>query len=157
MGRLNTTRREFDPEGWQVVGVEEALSTVGVATWAVSQLMRPVEANPLGWHVKRLDVAKDFDGVERPSELIRGLGLLPRRWCRMNATYADPKGNGAQTLQVGSGAGGVRLYNKHVETKGDAPEGTVRWETEALGVGQELRGHQGAGRRQRRLRRTPGP
>ncbi len=123
--------RIVDPEGWHVVGVEEALSTIGVATWAVDELMRPVDANPSGWHVKRLDVAKDFDGVEHPSELIRGLGLLPRRWCRTNATYADPKGNGAQTLHVGSGAGSVRLYNKHGETKGEAPEGTVRWETEA--------------------------
>ena len=47
-------------------------------------------------------------------------------------TSADPKGNGAQTLDVGSGAaGGVRLYNKHVETEGEAPEGTVHWETQA--------------------------
>jgi len=39
--------------------------------------------------------------------------------------------HGAQTLFVGSGAGGVRLYDKNAETKGEAPIGTVRWETEA--------------------------
>jgi hypothetical protein len=130
--RSNTTRREFSTRtvGTWLVSMKHCPQSV-CATWAVGHLMRPVEANPFGWHVKRLDVAKDFDDVEHPSELIRRLGLLPRRWCRMNATYADPKGNGAQTLYVGSGAGGVRLYNKHDETRGDAPEGTVRWETEA--------------------------
>ena len=44
--------------------------------------------------------------------------------------HADAKKNGAETVMVGSGAGVVRAYRKDVESGGDVPEGTVRWESE---------------------------
>ena len=120
-----------DPEGWVLASVGEALVTVGPAVAAVAQRMRPVWEDPRLWSLKRIDVAKDFAGVDEAGSLIRGLGALHRPWSRLNQTHADPKRHGAQTLMVGSGAGVVRLYDKHAETKGDAPEGTVRWECEA--------------------------
>lgn len=81
--------------------------------------------------VTRVDAARDFSGVERPGELIRGLGPLPRPWSRLNLVHADASRFGAQTLMVGSGAGVARLYDKHQETEGKAPGGTLRFEAEA--------------------------
>jgi hypothetical protein len=123
--------RILEPDGWGLCSLGEALLTVGPALTAARQLVSPVWDDPELYSVKRVDVAKDFESVDDPSMLIRSLGSLPRRWSRLNMTHADPKRNGSQTLFVGSGAGGVRLYNKHDETSGEAPEGTVRWETEA--------------------------
>jgi len=123
--------RVLEPEGWGTCSVGEALLTVGPALSAAKELVSPAWDDPSLYSVKRLDVARDFEAVDEPSTLIRSLGALPRRWSRLNMTHADPQRNGAQTLFVGSGAGGVRLYNKHEETEGVAPEGTVRWETEA--------------------------
>jgi hypothetical protein len=93
--------------------------------------LKPVDSDPRTWNVKRVDVAKDFRSVVEPGSLIRGLGALHRPWSRKNLTHADPQKNGAQTLMVGSGAGSVRLYDKHAETHGAVEEGTIRWETEA--------------------------
>jgi hypothetical protein len=111
--------------------VEAALSTVPFAVAAVRQLARPVDSDARTWNVKRIDVARDFADVDEPGQLIRSLGALHRPWSRLNQTHADPLKHGAQTLYVGSGAGGVRLYDKEAETEGRAPQGTVRWETEA--------------------------
>lgn len=129
-----------DPEGWGLASVGEALLSVGPAVAAVGQRMRPVWEDPRMWSLKRIDVAKDFEGVDEAAGLIRGLGAIHRPWSRLNQTHADPKLHGAQTLMVGSGAGVVRLYDKHAETKGDAPEGTVRWECEARAWARE-KGH----------------
>lgn len=81
--------------------------------------------------VKRLDVARDFDGVADVPALLVGLARVHRPWSRKNNLYNDGTRHGAQTLMVGSGAGVVRLYDKFAETCGVAPEGQLRWETEA--------------------------
>ena len=81
--------------------------------------------------VKRLDVARDFGGVSDVPALLVGLARVHRPWSRKNNLYNDGTRNGAQTLMVGSGAGVVRLYDKFAETAGVAPEGQLRWETEA--------------------------
>lgn len=132
--------RVGDSEGWGLASVDEALGTVPAAASAVRQLLRPVVDDPREWSLKRIDVAKDFEGVDEASTLIRGLGAIHRPWSRLNQTHADPKKHGAQTLMVGSGAGVVRLYDKTAETKGEAPEGTVRWEVEARTWAKE-KGH----------------
>lgn len=132
MGKVEwNPSRVIDPEGWELASVGEALVTVGPAVTAVRQMMRPVWDDPREWSLKRIDVAKDFEGVDEAASLIRGLGAIHRPWSRLNQTHADPLRHGAQTLMVGSGAGVVRLYDKAAETKGEAPEGTVRWEVEA--------------------------
>jgi hypothetical protein len=129
--------RVVDPDGWELAPVDHALATVGPALAAVRQRMRPVWDDPREWSLKRIDVAKDFGHVDEAAQLIRGLGAIHRPWSRLNQTHADPKLHGAQTLMVGSGAGVVRLYDKTAETKGDAPEGTVRWECEARAWAKE--------------------
>jgi len=129
-----------DPEGWELASVGEAVLSIGAAASAARQLMHPVWDDPREWSLKRIDVAKDFAEVEEAPTLIRGLGAIHRPWSRLNQTHSDPKRHGAQTLMVGSGAGVVRLYDKHAETNGEAPTGTVRWECEARAWAKE-KGH----------------
>lgn len=123
--------RVVDPEGYRLATADEAVEALGLALRAAAPLVVAEEPEALSsYRVKRLDVARDFDCVEAPSALIRGLAPLRRPYSKRNLVHADPARNGAQTLMVGSGAGVVRLYDKHAETKGRAPEGTLRWEAE---------------------------
>lgn len=122
--------RVVDPGGWELSGVEELRPALGLVLGAASELVGlPVEADSM--RVARLDVARDFRGVEEVPSLIRALGPVPRAWARRNNVHSDPKSHGAETLFVGSGEGGCRLYDKCRETEGEAPEGTVRDEVEA--------------------------
>ena len=121
--------RLCDPEGVGLVGVDGLAEAVGLLTLAVETALEPSEPVER-WRVKRLDVARDFSEVEDPGRLIRGLAPVHRPHSRRNLVHADPARNRAETLMVGSGAGVVRLYNKHTESEGRAPEGTVRWEGE---------------------------
>lgn len=84
--------------------------------------------------VKRLDVARDFEGVSDPALYVRGLASAHRPWARRSFVYSDPQRNLAETLFVGSGAGGCRLYDKHRESPETVPEGRVRWEAECRGA-----------------------
>ena len=67
------------------------------------------DGKPDSCRVKRLDVARDFQGVASPSGLIRGLVPVARKWARRNVVHSDPLRNGAQTLTIGSDAGAVRF------------------------------------------------
>lgn len=126
--------RVVDPEGFSLVGVEASMDACGVAVRSALPWVQPFEmAGYDSYKVRRIDVAKDFQGVMEPGVLIRGLGPIPRKWARRNSVFADPQSHGAQTLSVGSGAGMVRLYDKYEETGHKVEAGTVRWETQARG------------------------
>jgi hypothetical protein len=80
--------------------------------------------------VTRLDAARDFVGVRDTDAFLRAHGSTHRPYSRKNHLMSN--GNGTQTLVVGSRkAGNLRAYDKHVETEGAVPPGTLRVETEA--------------------------
>lgn len=122
--------RISDPEGVGLAGIEDLPVALGACELAANSCMDPA-VDIDDWRVKRVDVARDFEGVEDPGRLIRGLVAIHRPYSRQNMVYADPKANRAETLMVGNATGRTRLYNKHVESHGRAEEGVVRWETEA--------------------------
>jgi len=122
--------RIVDPEGCSLATLQEASETFPVIVQAAEQLVC-AEADVPDYRVTRLDVARDFHGVDEPSTLIRGLASLHRPYARKNLIHADPKKNGAQTIVVGGKQSSVRLYDKAEETKGrdkPAEPGTVRWD-----------------------------
>jgi hypothetical protein len=121
--------RVVDPEGVGLAPVIE-LPTVARRVWKAAQELVTPGVGIGDARVKRLDVARDFD-VEQTGFFIRGLGPIPRPWARRSFVYNDPGRGLAETLFVGSGAGGVRLYDKHREAPEKAPEGRLRWEVEA--------------------------
>lgn len=120
--------RVVDPDGAGLAPVLE-LPTVARKVWkAARELVKP-GCSVGEARLKRLDVARDFD-VAQTGLYIQGLGPVPRRWARRAFVYNDPARGMAETLFVGSGSGGVRLYDKHRESPDKAPEGRLRWEAE---------------------------
>ncbi|MDQ3956681.1 MAG: hypothetical protein M3285_14180 [Actinomycetota bacterium] len=128
---FNPSRVE-DPDGVSLAPVEALAKVVPLVLRKASELV-DVDQAVTDARVKRLDVARDFTDVERSDFYLRGLGPVRRPWARRNLVHFDPSRNGAQTLMVGSGAGSVRLYDKHAESQGKAAPGTLRWEVEARG------------------------
>jgi hypothetical protein len=122
--------RMADPSGHGLATVQETHDGLAEALQMARQVIA-WDAQAGEMRVKRLDVARDFFDVERPEFVVRGLGPIRRPWARLNLVHFDPSRNGAQTLMVGSRSGVVRLYDKHEETEGAVPEGTLRWECEA--------------------------
>ena len=121
--------RVADPGGFGLASVGETVESLVEAVRASSVVVVPARSDELSsYRLKRLDVARDFRGVEHPSALIRGLAPIPRAWARKNLVHADPSKHGAQTLMVGSNAGLARLYDKFVETGCKVEPGTVRFE-----------------------------
>jgi hypothetical protein len=121
--------RVVDPEGWGLSDAGELLEVLGEVVPKVREYVEP-SACASDWAVRRVDVARDFEGVSEPGNKVRALAPVPRPWARRNLVHSDPARHGAQTLMVGSGAGVVRLYDKHAETGGRAPDGSLRWEAE---------------------------
>jgi hypothetical protein len=122
--------RVADPGGYGLASVSQLRPAVHAVAKQMAALVEPEDHNTGSWSVKRLDVARDFDGIDQAPTMIRALAPIHRPWARRNLVHADPTRLGAQTLMVGSGAGVVRLYDKHAETSGVAPVGSVRWEAE---------------------------
>jgi hypothetical protein len=83
--------------------------------------------------VVRLDLVRDFDGVQSPGFILDGLAQVPVTGRSKRRRFADGERNRAQTLTVGPmKAWAATLYDKHEETLGKAhvaPEGRVRFET----------------------------
>lgn len=121
--------RVVDPDGVGLATLAELPEVLSMMGRAATRTSEP-QASGKEVLVRRLDLARDFVDVEDAGRLIRGLAPVHRPFARRNLLHADPKRNRAETLMVGSGAGVVRLYNKSVESRGRAPEGTVRWEAE---------------------------
>lgn len=82
--------------------------------------------------VVRLDLVRDFDGVEQAPFILDGLAGVPVAGRSKVRRYADAERQQAQTLTVGpKAAWRATLYDKHAETLGqpvEAPEGRLRYE-----------------------------
>ena len=122
--------RLIDPEGFSLASVGASIEACDLAWSIAEQFVRPA-CSIQEARLKRMDVARDFEGVQSPAFFLQGLRAIRRPYARRSFTYNDPQRNMAETLYVGSGAGGARLYDKHSETAGGVPEGSVRFEVEA--------------------------
>lgn len=123
--------RLYDPEGCELLP-PRLLGAAATVLWAAGRELTEPDCSADEARVTRLDVARDFRGVTSPTLYVDGLAPLRRPYARRSFTYHDPQRANAQTLFVGSKAGGVRLYDQHAAYahKG-APEGSLRWECEA--------------------------
>lgn len=79
--------------------------------------------------VKRLDIARDFNGVHQMTPLLDGLAGVPRSTTAKVRRFADAASNKAETLRVGpKSAWSGTLYDKHAETRGLCAPGRLRFE-----------------------------
>jgi hypothetical protein len=121
--------RVVDPDGVGLCPVSDLRSTIEAAVYVAREIVTP--AVPIDdMRVRRVDLARDFAGVDSAAFYVRGLLNVRRPWARYSAVYNDPKLGGAESLRVGSGAGMVRLYDKHEESPERAAPGHLRWEAE---------------------------
>jgi hypothetical protein len=132
-GKVEANPSRFgDPDGCSLLPLDGLPGAVQTMVDAASSLGLRSTESVEDWRVKRVDLARDVRGVPDPSGLLWGLLPLHRPYARHQTVWADPSHRGAQTLWVGSGAGGCRLYDQHeaYSDKG-AERGSVRWELEA--------------------------
>lgn len=78
--------------------------------------------------VVRLDTARDFDDVHDFGALVDGLERVPRQR-QMTVRRIQSRGaRGAPSLIVGTKDWNGQIYDKSAESRGEAPEGRVRFE-----------------------------
>jgi hypothetical protein len=122
--------RVLDPDGHGLAPVTSIREVVSETLGSAQHLAKPACATG-DLHITRLDIARDFEGVENPAATIQGLVSLPRRWARGITLDVDPSSSACETLSVRSGkAGMVRLYDKWAETDGAVAVGTLRFGAE---------------------------
>lgn len=123
--------RVIDPDGHSLCPASQLLPVLDDAMHAAVRegYFSPKICTVRETNVKRLDIARDFSGVDNASHLVEGLRGVHRPWSRKVGTFSDASRGGAQTLLVGGKRSEVRLYDKNAETGGEAP-GVVRWEAQ---------------------------
>jgi hypothetical protein len=80
--------------------------------------------------VNRLDVPRDFDNVEDIGNVLLSLACAPRAGRVHTHLHRRGASSHFQTLEVGNGSWGDRIYDKHEESRGQAPAGRMRNETQ---------------------------
>ena len=122
--------RWLDPTGWSPAPLLQAQSVIGLVWESVSSVFEPTvdlsEAK-----VRRLDIARDFEGVSQPNHYLKRLDTNARAFRTLQRTHFVSGKNEGWTIQLTNASGKhIRLYDKHRQTRGRAPEGTVRFEVE---------------------------
>lgn len=125
--------RVNDPKGYGLASVQETLDAFSTVLTKLEDCLAAEDMDDLSiYKVTRIDVARDFHGVQSPAATIRGLAPLHRNYSKKCVLYSKSSSNYAETLEVGAKSSGyVRLYDKYVQTKRAVELGTLRWEVEA--------------------------
>ena len=129
---VEASAKRSNPEGSNVeaLPVPQALESMREAVREATAFCTPVRDGKRFELAKvvRMDPVRDFDEVAHVPELLDGLATVQRdgRW--KTRRYADAEKNKAETLRVGPKAHGSTLYDKCAETKGQAPQGRLRYE-----------------------------
>ena len=125
--------RVLYPDGWGLCPLSRFPEAWEVVLAAVSELIDPGEDWSGEWQVRMVHLAVDFAGVDcnfvlRSLSAVRASYAKEKHlWFRCGPTAM------AETLYVGNGRGKAKVYDKHAETEGAAPPGTLRYE---LAVGR---------------------
>ena len=122
--------KRIDGRNVEAVGVPEALE-IARDVYEEAGLFCTPRADGKRFELSRLvrlDPVRDFDGVAHVTELLNGLAAVPRDSRYKVRRFADPERNRAESMRVGPNAWASQLYDKHVESKGDAAAGRLRYE-----------------------------
>ncbi len=123
-------KRVHDGDNSQGLPVQEALAAMrDLLAEAAEFLELAPGARFEDCRVVRLDLVRDFHGVDDPTPLLDGLAAVNQPGRAKVRRFADPSANRAETLRVGPKAWGVTLYDKHAESGGRSPAGQLRAES----------------------------
>lgn len=117
--------KDMVAEGLAVLGADSVVSdTIVRADGSHDEVS---DVNP---RVVRLDLVRDFR-LRDPSNLspiLDGLALIPQNARHKVRRFSDGRTGQAETLRVGPGSWAATLYDKHKESGGLAPPGSLRAE-----------------------------
>lgn len=121
--------RVIDPEGMQIVDAEELTRVTGQV---VEHFELSLGTEVVGHgEVSRIDVATDFQWVERAAVLFPALSLVHRPHARQpSQLFADPRDGSWSGVVFPYSDERIQLYDKHNESHGLAPRGTLRFEAQ---------------------------
>ncbi len=124
--------RIIDPYGVSLASVEDTIpATEGV--WGLVNAHVSSSGPLSSAEVTRLDLARDFGGVQQPASFLRAVSVLNRAYQDDPHFFTDACTGDIKSLMVGSKDNRVRLYRKDLESPGVAPPGTIRWEWQGRG------------------------
>jgi hypothetical protein len=122
--------RIVDPDGYGLCHPEDLADVIDEVTETVRSHVAPILPNDC-FTVRRLDIARNFQGVDQPARYLLGLRPVARPYATRESLWFD-KGVPA-TLWAGLKSGDtVKLYDKHLQAPQLTPSGTVRVEVQAL-------------------------
>ena len=122
--------RWIDPTGWTTAPLTEIGSVVDAVWESIAPVFEPT-VNVSEAEVRRLDIARDFTGVERPNRYLMRLDTNARAVKMLNRTHYVSTVNDGWTIQLTNGSGKhMRMYDKHHQSGGRAPFGSIRFEVE---------------------------
>jgi hypothetical protein len=121
--------KRIDGENWQAVDIGTGLELLAdmydeCRQWCDIPTGHSFDES----RVVRLDLVRDFHGLDNPTAILDGLAVIDQPGRNKVRRFADPSSNRSETLRVGPRAWGCTLYDKHVETGGAAPTGQLRFE-----------------------------
>jgi hypothetical protein len=117
--------RVVDPGGWRVAGLPDVFFALEEVLAECRQLLMPKDSVET-FLLTRIDVTRDFV-VADPSVYICHLRNVARSGAPRVAV--DFNASVPHALRVYyAKAGQILIYDKHLESKGKAPRGTLRWE-----------------------------
>ncbi len=126
--RCNPSRLA-DPDGWRLVTIVPALQYLSAAwSMTLSSWSRAADCLPLRF---RAWTSRDFNGILLPSRYVRSLADAPSDTRGGIRGYSKAFRVRGDSLYWGNKSGQARLYDKHLETRGRAAHGTLRWEVES--------------------------
>jgi hypothetical protein len=125
--------RWHNPEGWECLSVSDLSQTLR-KVWPVLDSTFKPSVDVSSASVARLDIARDFMHVSNPEKYLKRLDTNARSFKKLAREHNASPTNGGWTLRLSTKTGGVaNLYDKHRESAGKAPEGTVRFEVQMEG------------------------
>jgi len=116
------------PNDWGCIPLNAAMPAIESVWETASPLLMPISSLHMA-EVKRLDIARDFSNVASPAHYlmrrdVEGLSVGALNWSQ----YVSA--GGGRSIRGWNRSGAVQLYDKHRESRGFAPEGTVRFEVQ---------------------------
>lgn len=123
--------RVLDPDGWGLCLLSCFADAFDLVLAAVSELIDPGEDWSGEWHVRMVHLAVDFADVDCDHVVRSLVGVSPKYAKDKNLWFRCGPTAMAETLYVGNGRGKAKVYDKHAETDGAAPPGTLRYELES--------------------------
>jgi len=116
------------PDEWRCPPAPMAIDAIHSVFNSAAPLLRPLGSASEA-EVKRLDIARDFKGVESPAPYLMRRDVEGRSVRNLNWSQSV-SASGGRTIRGWNKSGSIQLYDKHRQSHEVAPNGTLRFEVQ---------------------------